>query len=45
MIDDSSRSATIDRIWKLKRAMEKTDGTYTHFKLCLDNATELAPIL
>jgi len=37
MAEEAQRSALIDQIWKLKRALHKEDGTYMHFKLCLDD--------
>jgi len=38
------RSALIDQIGKLKRARQEVDGTYVHFKLCLDGPAYRSPV-
>lgn len=37
MIEESARADLVDRIWKLKCALRDDEGTYVHFKMCLED--------
>ncbi len=36
-VDEVTRADLVDRVWKLKLAMQGEEGTYVHFKMCLDD--------
>lgn len=36
-MDEVTRADLVDRVWKLKLAMQAEAGTYIHFKMCLDD--------